>query len=110
MEEVESFKTALVKKKQKVKRLWKENCDLSLAHEDEVDLKNAEIAKLQGKLRKLTNMLSQRDAATHEHQSISTEGIGSHSESMEEMQPPTDLSRLSVVLNVRRGKAPPSPP
>jgi len=39
MEEVESLKVALVKQKQKVKRLWKESCDLSLAHEDEVDLK-----------------------------------------------------------------------
>jgi len=93
-----------------VKRLWKENCDLSLAHEDEVDLKDAEIAKLQGQLRRLTNMPSQRNEATHENQSIATEGIGSHSEGMEEMQPPTDLSRLSVVPNVRRGKPPSLPP
>jgi len=50
METVESLKAALVKQKQKVKCLWKENCDLSLAHEDEVNLRDAEIAKLQGQL------------------------------------------------------------
>jgi len=84
------------------------DCDLSPAHKDEVDLKDAKIAKLQGQLQRLTNMPFQRDAVMHE-QSIAIEGIGSHSEGMEEMQPPTDLSQLSVVPNVRRGKAPPPP-
>lgn len=51
--EVESLKAALVKQKLKVKHLWKENCDLSLAHEDTIDLKDEEIAKLQGQLRQL---------------------------------------------------------
>ena len=44
MLEIESLKEALARHKRKVKRLWKENCDLSLAHEDEVDLKDNEIA------------------------------------------------------------------
>ena len=42
LEEVESLTVALVRQKQKVKRLWKESCDLSMAH-DQIKLKDTKI-------------------------------------------------------------------
>jgi len=54
LEDVESLTAALARQKQKVKCLRKENCDLSMAHKDQIELKDTEIAKLQVQLHRLT--------------------------------------------------------
>jgi len=98
MEEVESLTAALVRQKQKVKRLWKENCDLSMAHEDQIELKDTEIAKLQGQLHRLP---SHGNSITLDRSPISVDVL-SGNEGGEETQLPTDVipTCMSAVLNV----------
>ena len=44
--ELDEARTALEKEKRKVKRIWREKCEQQLSHEDAIDEKDMEIARL----------------------------------------------------------------
>ena len=48
-------KAALEKEKRRVKRIWREKCDLQLSHEDAMDAKDIEIAWLKVRLLAVTS-------------------------------------------------------
>lgn len=48
--ELSEVRAALDKEKRKVKRIWREKCELQLSHEDVVDEKDVEIARLKARL------------------------------------------------------------
>lgn len=52
--ELSELKAALEKEKRKIKRIWQEKCDLQLAHEDKIDVKDIEIAQLKARLLAIT--------------------------------------------------------
>jgi len=39
-----------MKEKQRIRRLWQQQCESSIAHEDEIKKKDTEIAKLRAQL------------------------------------------------------------
>ena len=45
-EKIDRLKQVLAKESQKAKKFWKQKCDLMLRHEDEIDVKDTEIAVL----------------------------------------------------------------
>ena len=52
--ELGEAKAALEKEKRRVKRIWREKCDLQLPHEDAMDAKDVEIARLKARLLAVT--------------------------------------------------------
>lgn len=52
-EELSEIKEALVREKQKVKRIWREKCNQLLAHEDQQDTKDIKIRDLKAQLARL---------------------------------------------------------
>ena len=85
-----------------------------LAHEDEVDLKDNEIVKLQGQIQRLVTTSSHRESTTIEQSTINLDS--NHNDGTEEplllllLLLLLDLSQMSMVPTIRRGKAPPVEP
>ena len=53
--ELAESKAVLEKEKRRVKRIWREKCDLQLSHEDAIDAKDVEIARLKARLLIITS-------------------------------------------------------
>ena len=49
-EELRESEVTLEKEKRKVKRIWQDKCEIQLSHEDEIDTKDVEIARLKARL------------------------------------------------------------
>ena len=53
--ELGEAKAALEREKRRVKKIWREKCDLQLSHEDAMDAKDVEIARLKERLLAVTS-------------------------------------------------------
>ena len=54
-EEPHGLRAVLAKEKQKVKRVWREKCEQQLSHEEAIDRKDMEIARLKARLLAVTS-------------------------------------------------------
>ena len=75
-----------------------------MAHEDQIKLKDTEIAKLQGQLHRLTTAPSHGNSITLDCSPIPVD-VSSCNEDAEETQPSIDVIPMSAVPNIQRGKA-----
>ena len=89
--ELDEARSALEKEKRKVKRIWRDKCEQQLAHEEAIDEKDMEIARLKARLLALTSPAS-----------APTSGGSVTREAEEETSIPSSSHR--------RGKAPPIDP
>ena len=87
--ELSDSKAALEKEKRKVKKIWREKCDLQLAHKDEIDAKDVEIARLKARLLAVTSPAAATWSVT---------------------SPSNGRADEAVLVPPRRGKAPPINP
>ena len=97
--ELVGAKAAVEKEKRKVKKIWREKCEMQLFNEDALDEKDAEIATLKARLLNCT--LPPTSSRAKYDQLKSATGDADHK--MEE-------HRSALQLPHRRGKAPPIDP
>ena len=101
--EIISLKGALDKQQLKVKRLWRENCDLQLKHEEEIELKDREIEALRTRVHRSSRVPTQ----------LSMENLSISSYDSDESSMYTDnrehhpSHQVAARPSSRKGKAPP---